>query len=237
MADQAEYLRKLVLRETRWNEPHWDEDRREEAHSKDPRFARPSGLPRLWAVTGPSGAGATHVAEMLAFGLEKQAARFALIHPIDLDEIDSIGELAIVDAGASGERARQCLEAADEVIIVCTPEDDQITGAYAAIKRIYQAGAAAPFHLAVNRAASFEQGMNVWRRLQATCSRFLALDIAWLGALPVSKRFDFTRSRTGIVFTDAEAVAIEALSLRVLGRGRSMSRRRGENYPLAKITH
>lgn len=221
MADQAETLRLLVRRAAHFA-----------PFAAAPSAAFPADLPaarrathrRLWAVTGPRGAGATHVAEMLTIGLGRQAARVALIHAIDLDEVESICEnadVAIVDAGPFSELSRSTLLAAEELICVCTPDDEQITGAYAVIKQLWRAGPAPPLHLAVNRAASFEQGIDVWRRLQQTSSRFLGVDVAWLGALPFSNRF----VRPAVYsLTDDEAAAIEAMSLRVLGRHHAASR-------------
>ena len=170
MADQAEALRKLVYQQGF-----------ERAHA--------SPRPRVWTITGPDGSDVTHVARLLRRGLDNEATAAMLIDPIDLDEIDSWGdevEVALVDAGAYSERARHCLAASDEVICVCTPENDQITGAYAAIKQIVRDPRAPAVFLAIAGAASFEQGMDVWRRLQATCARFLGIEVAWLGALPVA---------------------------------------------------
>ncbi len=89
-------------------------------------------------------------------------------------------DLLLVDTGAGiGPNVLGFLMAADEVIVVTTPEPTAITDAYALIKTLArqreQLGQGPPaVRILVNQAASEREARGVYERLAAVCRRFLS---------------------------------------------------------------
>ena len=76
-------------------------------------------------------------------------------------------------------------DAADEVLLVSTPDKLSVLDAYAATKQNCSREQT-PLGLLVNRAMDEEQARDVHRRLGGSSRRFLKTDIAWRGWLPYS---------------------------------------------------
>ncbi|WP_138414801.1 MinD/ParA family protein [Aquibacillus sediminis] len=74
--------------------------------------------------------------------------------------------------------------AADECIIVTTPEPTSLTDAYAMIKHVTHKNNQLPLFLLVNRAINQKNGQQTMQRLQQVVNKFLARDLAPLGILP-----------------------------------------------------
>ncbi|WP_255437561.1 MinD/ParA family protein [Thalassobacillus sp. CUG 92003] len=79
------------------------------------------------------------------------------------------------------------ISAADETIVVTTPEPTSITDAYAMIKHINLRNKHALIHLLINRVDSEKEGRRAFTRLQSVVSRFLECDVILLGILPDDK--------------------------------------------------
>lgn len=90
-------------------------------------------------------------------------------------------------AGATNESLAYIL-AADECILVTTPEPTSMMDGYAMIKHIHNRNDQLPFYLLINRADSIKEGKQVIRRLQKVTSYFLAKQIEALGVLPDDKK-------------------------------------------------
>lgn len=90
-------------------------------------------------------------------------------------------------AGATNESLAYIL-AADECILVTTPEPTSMMDGYAMIKHIHNKNDQLPFYLLINRADSIKEGKQVIRRLQKVTSYFLAKQIEALGVLPDDKK-------------------------------------------------
>ncbi|KGX88429.1 MinD/ParA family protein [Pontibacillus litoralis] len=74
--------------------------------------------------------------------------------------------------------------AADEAIIVTTPEPTAITDGYAMIKHIMRHPGSPPIYIVMNRVSSHKVGEQTMNRLQQVVSRFLYKQIYPLGLLP-----------------------------------------------------
>lgn len=90
-------------------------------------------------------------------------------------------------AGATNESLAYIL-AADECILVTTPEPTSMMDGYAMIKHIHNKNDQLPFYLLINRADSVKEGKQVIKRLQKVTNYFLAKQITALGVLPNDKK-------------------------------------------------
>ena len=71
--------------------------------------------------------------------------------------------------------------AADEIIVVASPEPTSLTDAYAIIKVLYQKHAKKCFRLLVNMVRDAREGREVYQRLHQATDRFLNLNIEYFG--------------------------------------------------------
>lgn len=78
--------------------------------------------------------------------------------------------------------------AADECIVVTTPEPTAMMDGYAMIKYIHQKNQTLPFYLLINRADSMKEGKQSIDKLKKVTERFLAKKITTLGVLPFDKK-------------------------------------------------
>lgn len=95
---------------------------------------------------------------------------------------DSWADIILVDTGAGLNRTvLNFVTAADEVIIVTTPEPTSITDAYAMMKAYAGNDGNAPLRLVVNRVIETDEGQIVIDKLIKVAFRFLGLPIDSLG--------------------------------------------------------
>lgn len=110
----------------------------------------------------------------------------------DLDHFASEVELLsghvdfiFFDTGAGlSKETLQFIVAAQETILITTPEPTSITDAYAMIKMIHTMGHPVSFKLVVNKVADTEEGRFTAEKIQKAAKRFLDLDIEVIGYLP-----------------------------------------------------
>ncbi|MCF6410586.1 MinD/ParA family protein [Pseudalkalibacillus salsuginis] len=86
-------------------------------------------------------------------------------------------------AGASKD-SLQFIAAADEVMLVTTPEPTAITDAYAMLKYIQQQGPSTDVSLIVNRVESKREGDDIGNRIVQAARHFLQKEVRFLGMLP-----------------------------------------------------
>ncbi|MFU0790968.1 MinD/ParA family protein [Virgibacillus proomii] len=77
--------------------------------------------------------------------------------------------------------------AADECIVITTPEPTSITDGYSMIKHIVSYNPSLPIQVIMNRSQSEAQGRKSLERFQAVVRQFLQLEIKLLGSLPEDK--------------------------------------------------
>lgn len=111
------------------------------------------------------------------------AARNRLID--SLEELQQNADFLIVDTMAGiGQNAVAFSVAADEVLLVATPEPSSIVDAYAMIKAITAMRADAVLRLVVNQAGSPEQGRAVADKLAGVTKQYLGRNLSYLGMIP-----------------------------------------------------
>ncbi len=103
----------------------------------------------------------------------------------DLLELQNQEEVILIDTGAGLHRnVLAFVLAADEVIVVTTPEPTALMDAYGMIKTIYREKKNAKISVVVNMASTVSEGNEAGRKLVILSKRFLSLEIAYLGSVP-----------------------------------------------------
>ncbi|GAA0365202.1 MinD/ParA family protein [Bacillus horti] len=103
----------------------------------------------------------------------------------ELSHLHGQVDYIILDTGAglSNESLRFIL-AADDVIVVTTPEPTAITDAYAVLKMVYTQQQKPNIRLVINRCSSHKEGRETGQKLKLVTRRFLNQEIGVLGYIP-----------------------------------------------------
>jgi flagellar biosynthesis protein FlhG len=110
-----------------------------------------------------------------------------------LRQLHSLGkhvDVFVVDAGsAPTDFARQLWAAADDVLLVTSPDVVAVMDSYAAIKTMFTPALKHPqLRLIVNQAEDQAQARDVFRRIDQSCQRFLEVSLTLAAALPVDSQ-------------------------------------------------
>lgn len=162
--------------------------------------------PRLHLVAG--GSGLAHLADLDA------ERRHRLLNVVG--EIELRARAVVIDCGAGiGAGVLDLLGAADEALVVTSPEPTALADAYGLIKsltRRMHPGMGASISLIVNEAADAREALGVHVRAAAVCHRFLMLPLplaGWVPADPLVSRA--VRARTPLVRYAARSPASAAV--------------------------
>lgn len=99
-------------------------------------------------------------------------------------DLERTADLIFIDTGAGVNRAvLRFLLAADEVVVVTTPEPTAITDAYVLIKAYTMQHGDGALHLVVNRADNEDEGYAVGRKLAEVVERFLQRQVDVMGVV------------------------------------------------------
>ena len=106
-----------------------------------------------------------------------------------LQQIQSLGKHAdqvLIDTGSGpSEPTIRLWQAADDVLLITTPDAVAVMDTYATVKSLLGRSAiTSPLRLVVNRVDSDEAAADVHRRIDQSCRRFLGLSVAMAGWLP-----------------------------------------------------
>jgi flagellar biosynthesis protein FlhG len=102
-----------------------------------------------------------------------------------LKELQENADFVIIDTMAGiGRNASAFAAAADEVLLVTTPEPSAIVDAYAMLKTVYQLRDDAVFRLIVNQAINRQQGSAVAGKLAHVAKQYLGRTLSYLGHIP-----------------------------------------------------
>ena len=113
--------------------------------------------------------GASGLTQMAGLAEHERARLLALLRRLTSDH-----DLLIVDTGAGiGPNVMSFLMAADELLVVTTPEPTAITDAYAVIKAVARRRSELPVGLLVNMARDRREGRAVYERVAQVCRRFI----------------------------------------------------------------
>lgn len=101
---------------------------------------------------------------------------------IEMGRLDGEYDFMIVDTGAGiSNNVIRFLLAADDVIILTTPEPTSLTDAYGIVKSVTNYGYKGEIFLVVNRVSKESEGILVAQKFKLVSSKFLGLDIKILG--------------------------------------------------------
>ncbi|MCM3291701.1 MinD/ParA family protein [Paenibacillus sp. MER 180] len=102
----------------------------------------------------------------------------------EMEKWSSQYDVILFDTGAGlSKETMQFLSAADETLVVTTPEPTSIADAYALIKVVSAARPDHSFRLVINRASDWKEGSQTAERLSTVAERFLNRPIPTLGIL------------------------------------------------------
>ncbi len=109
-----------------------------------------------------------------------------------LDQIDNLDQpydfLLIDTASGISENVLYFNMAAEEIVVVTTPEPTAITDAYALIKLLSNRYKEKEFTLLVNFVNDEQEALKVYEKLVRVIDRFLSVKLRYLGYLPMDKR-------------------------------------------------
>jgi len=101
---------------------------------------------------------------------------------VELGKLDGEYDYLVIDTGAGISRnVITFLLAADDVIIITTPEPTALTDAYSLVKAIAKESGEKNLYLVVNRVTDNAEGIIVADKFSRVCSNFLDLEIKVLG--------------------------------------------------------
>lgn len=144
-----------------------------EAHLRDTLVEGPEGIQVL--------AGASGLTELANLDT---AHRQALL--TQLDELTATFDLLLLDTGAGiGENVVSFVAAADDAVVVTTPEPTSLADAYALIKVIIDRRGDLPLYLVMNNAETRVEAKLAAQRVDEVAQRFLHVPVAYAGSLPV----------------------------------------------------
>lgn len=102
----------------------------------------------------------------------------------NISMLDKLADYIIIDTGAGvSENVISFVMAADEVLLVTTPEPTSITDAYALIKMVSNRDKSKHIKLIVNRAENPVEAENILKKLSLVADKFLSIKLLPLGYL------------------------------------------------------
>lgn len=136
---------------------------------KDITITGPYGLRII-----PGGSGIGELANLESDELKRIIA--------ELGKLDGQYDYMIIDTGAGiSKNVITFVLAANEVLVITTPEPTAITDAYGIVKSIARKSGGIKLYLVVNRVASNSEGIMVAEKFKLVCEKFLELSITPLG--------------------------------------------------------
>ncbi len=106
-----------------------------------------------------------------------------------LRELETLADIIIIDTGAGiSDSVLEFVSASGEVLLVATPEPTSITDAYALLKALnVRAGfdrESTNIKVVANRVTDYEEGVNLYNKLNVVVSKFLNINLEFLGIVP-----------------------------------------------------
>lgn len=128
-------------------------------------------------------------------------------------ELDQVADVVIIDTGAGISDAVIGLTmCSQEVLVVTTPEPTSITDAYALLKTIRRQKDFNPKNMKIrvigNCVQSYEEGKELFNKLNAVAGKYLQMDMEYLGAVPEDPKLQSAvrkQQPVSIAFPDAPA--------------------------------
>lgn len=177
---------------------------------------------------GPGGVkvatGASGVAGLISAGPKKLKKFFTQVFAIE-NETDYL----IFDTGSGiDRRILAFLKAADDSVVVITPDAASLTDGYATIKSLFRANKDASIHVAVNMVDSEMEADRTFNALATITKQFLKKEIGYLGAIrrdPIAATC--IRNRKPFVLAEPKANAsmdVKRMAQTIVGWGAAPTR-------------
>jgi len=145
-----------------------------------------------------------------------------------LAKLENIADFILIDTGAGlSETVLSFVNAADEVILITTPEPTSLTDGYAMIKTLAINSRFSKIHVVINRAEDYNEATEVFEKLRKVASRFLKIRIENLGFVYDSKIVsDSVKSQNPFLVlfpNSAVSKKINGIALKILGNSSDSS--------------
>ncbi|AQS59807.1 ATPase [Desulforamulus ferrireducens] len=102
-----------------------------------------------------------------------------------LQELDRLFDFVLVDTGAGiSKTVLGFVAAAEEVLVVLTPEPTSLTDAYGLIKVLSKYHVHDQIMVVVNRAGNEKEARKTYQTMETTAKRFLQVQLTYLGFIP-----------------------------------------------------
>lgn len=152
---------------------------------------------------------------------------------------DNRADIILIDTGAGlGKNVLDFILAADEVILVTTPEPTAITDAYAVMKAYSRFEKDRTLRLVVNRVYDETDSSDAVEKLRQTARRFLGSDVEYSGCIYEDRNvLKSVRRQTPFLVADRETIAsrcVRAIAAKLL-TGKSPAVKRGWREFLARF--
>ena len=191
-------------------------------------------------INGPYGvkyiSGGSGIEKAMDFSMEQRQLLMQ-----KLAACGSQADIILLDTGAGlGKNVMDFVLAADEVLLITTPEPTALTDAYAMMKAYSMYAKEKNLRLIINRVYDEQESKDVAAKLKQTAERFLQMPIDCLGYVyEDSAVMRSVRQQTPFLVANANCTAakcIEALAASLL-YGREMTVKRGWKGFLQEIFH
>jgi len=127
----------------------------------------------------------------------------------NLGRLEKMTDLLIIDTGAGlGHTVINFLKAADDIIMVTTPEPTALTDAYGLLKTLRKEAGEVPIHVVINRVRNEDDAKATFKRLETAVRKFLDGSVDFMGWVyddPLVGRSVMQQEPLGISFPDSQA--------------------------------
>lgn len=127
----------------------------------------------------------------------------------NLGRLEKMADILIIDTGAGlGHAVMNFLRAADDIILVTTPEPTSLTDAYGLLKTLRKEAGEVPIHLVINRVKTEADARTTFKRLETAVCKFLNGSIDFIGYIyddPLVGRAVMQQEPLGISYPESSA--------------------------------
>jgi len=127
----------------------------------------------------------------------------------NLGRLENMTDLLIIDTGAGlGHTVINFLKAADDIIMVTTPEPTALTDAYGLLKTLRKEAGEVPIHVVINRVRNEIDAQATFKRLEMAVHKFLDGSVDFMGWVfddPLVGRSVMQQEPLGISFPESPA--------------------------------
>ena len=163
-----------------------------------------------------------------------------------MSELDSLADVIIIDTGAGiSDSVIDLILASSEILLVATPEPTSITDAYALLKTLCRNPdfdiTTANVKMIANRTQNYQEGRELYVKLNSVVERFLNMKMDYIGAIPFDQnltRAVMKQQPVSLAFpkaTSSKAIMEIALSLENNSQTESKNHNKGISGLVSKM--